>query len=185
MPKILVVYASTHGHTGKIAGRIAEVLQYDDVDVHVHDVASAAELAPSDYDAVIVGASIHAGHHQLEVIGWAERHAIALGAMPSALFSVCLTQAEDTEESRVATRRYIDDFVDDTGWAPTSTQAFAGALQYLEYDFMTRLLMRLMMRRGNHPTDVTQDYDYTDWDAVERFGHECAAMAGAKGRPAP
>jgi menaquinone-dependent protoporphyrinogen IX oxidase len=26
------------------------------------------------------------------------------------------------------------------------------------------------MRRGGHPTDTSQDYDYTDWEAVERFG---------------
>ena len=36
--------------------------------------------------------------------------------------------------------------------------------------------MRLMMRRGGHPTDTSQDYDYTDWDAVERFGREFAAL---------
>ena len=34
---------------------------------------------------------------------------------------------------------------------------------------MTRLAMRVLMRRGDHPTDVTQDYEYTDWDALERF----------------
>ena len=34
--------------------------------------------------------------------------------MPSAL-SVSLTAADDTEESRRATRDYIDDFLDDTG----------------------------------------------------------------------
>ena len=28
----------------------------------------------------------------------------------------------------------------------------------------------------DHPTDVTEDYDYTDWDAVERFGRAYAAL---------
>ncbi|MDP9134812.1 MAG: hypothetical protein M3N56_08290 [Actinomycetota bacterium] len=37
------------------------------------------------------------------------------------------------------------------------------------------MLMRLLMRRMNHPTDASQDYDYTDWDAVERWAHELAA----------
>jgi menaquinone-dependent protoporphyrinogen IX oxidase len=31
---------------------------------------------------------------------------------PSAFFSVCLSAADDTEESRAATRGYIDDFVE-------------------------------------------------------------------------
>ena len=76
------------------------------------------------------------------------------------------------------TRKYIDDFTDDTGWTPRATESIAGALQYREYDFATRLLMRLLMRRGGHPTDSSHDYVYTDWDAVDRFGRECAAMAG-------
>ena len=32
---------------------------------------------------------------------------------------------------------------------------------------MTRLLMRLLMSTRHHPTDAPQDYDYTDWDAVD------------------
>jgi menaquinone-dependent protoporphyrinogen oxidase len=46
----------------------------------------------------------------------------------------------------------------------------------VEYDFATRLLMRLLMKRGHHPTDASRDYDYTDWAAVEAFGHRCAAL---------
>ena len=66
-------------------------------------------------------------------------------------------------------------FLDDTGWIPRKTVSFAGALQYREYDFVTRLVMRVLMRRGDHPTDVTEDFDYTDWEAVERFGRTYAA----------
>ena len=83
--------------------------------------------------------------------------------------SVCLAAADDTDEARRATRDYIDDMQDDTGWTPTSSTTVAGALQYREYDFVTRLVMRVLMRHGDHPTDVTQDYEYTDWDALERF----------------
>lgn len=59
---------------------------------------------------------------------------------------------------------------------PGQAVSFAGALQYREYDFMTRLVMRVLMRRGEHPTDVAHDYDYTDWDSVDRFAHECERM---------
>lgn len=87
-----------------------------------------------------------------------------------------LTAADDTPESREDTRAYIDDFEDDTGWTPRRRMSFAGALQYREYDFVTRLVMRVLMRRGEHPTDITQDFDYTDWEGVDRFGHECARL---------
>jgi menaquinone-dependent protoporphyrinogen oxidase len=176
MPRILILYASTHGHTAKIAARIAATLGDDGATVDVHRLdASGAQPVLPDYDAVIVGASIHGGHHQRALVKWAERHHTALGLTPSAFFSVCLTAADDTEESHAATRGYLDDFVEHTGWTPSESTTFAGALQYREYDVATRALMRLLMRRMHHPTDASQDYDYTDWDAVERWAHELAA----------
>ena len=176
MPRILVLFASTHGHTAKIAARIAATLEDDGATVdlqHLH--AHESQPAPADYDAVIVGASIHASHHQRALVKWAEHHHTALGLTPSAFFSVCLTAADDTEESRAATRGYLDDFVERTGWTPEQSATFAGAVQYREYDVATRALMRLLMRRMHHPTDTSQDYDYTDWAAVERWAHELAA----------
>jgi menaquinone-dependent protoporphyrinogen oxidase len=183
MPNVLILYASKHGHTEKVARRMARALESDGATVQLHDAASPAPVAPYDHDAVIVGASIHAGSHQREIVDWAKAHHTTLSTMPSAFFSVCLTAADDTDESREATRRYLDELVEKTGWMPRKTATFAGALQYLEYDFATRLLVRLMMRRAGRPTDVSHDYDYTDWGAVDRFAHECAALLAAE--PAP
>ena len=182
--KILVIYASTHGHTAKIAASIGAALERDGATVDLHRVhAGEAQPTPLDYDAVVVGASIHAGHHQRELVEWAERHRTGLATIPSAFFSVCLTAADDTEESRCATRGYLDDFAERTGWAPDRSATFAGALQYREYDFATRLLMRLLMRRKHHETDASRDYDYTDWDAVDRWAHDfTAAIAAATAR---
>ena len=177
MRRILVLYASTHGHTAKIAARIAAALEVDGATVDLQELgSSASQPALADYDAVILGGSVHAGHHQRALVKWAERHHTALDLLKaSAFFSVCLTAADDTEESRAATRGYLDDFVEKTGWTPGRSTTFAGALQYREYDVATRVLMRLLMRRMHHPTDASQDYDYTDWDTVERWAHELAA----------
>jgi len=175
---VLIVYASTHGHTAKIAERMAATLDRDGETVTLHHLGQdAGDPPPHDYDVVLVGASIHAGHHQKEVVRWANDHRAALAGVRSAFFSVCLTAADDTEESRAATRGYLDDFVERTGWTPDRMTTFAGALQYREYDFATRLLMRLLMRRGGHPTDASRDYDYTDWEAVDRFALACAVPA--------
>ena len=35
--------------------------------------------------------------------------------------------------------------------------------------------MRLMMKRGGHPTDTSQDYDYTDWDSLAGFALSVSA----------
>jgi menaquinone-dependent protoporphyrinogen oxidase len=175
MTDFLILYASTHGHTAKIADRLAQTVQVAGAAADVIDAHEAPEDL-SRYDAVIVGGSIHAGRYQRDVRDWIKRHANELSATPSAFFSVCLTAADDTDESRSASRTYIDEMMEETGWTPDRAVTFAGALQYREYDFATRLVMRLLMKRGHHETDTSRDFDYTDWDAVGRFGEDCVAM---------
>ena len=176
MQDILVLYASTHGHTAKIAARIADTLQQTGATVDLRRADRDIDPMPNQYDAVIVGGSIHAGHHQREIVDWTHRHATTLNSMPSALFSVSLTAADDTDEARAAVRKYVDELVEETGWNARRTVSFAGALQYLEYEFFTRVLIKLMMHRGGHPTDTSQDDDFTDWEAVDDFARQCAAL---------
>jgi menaquinone-dependent protoporphyrinogen oxidase len=179
MTQALVIYASTHGHTARIAARIARTLEQSGAVVDLRRADPKLDLAPSDYDAVVVGASIHAGRHQGEIAEWVGHHAATLSTMPSAFFSVSMSAADEDEEGQVMARRYVDELVEQTGWTPRRTRCFAGALQYREYDFFTRLLVKLMSRRGHNPTDTSRDYDFTDWDAVERFGRECAELLPA------
>lgn len=174
--RVLLVYASTHGHTVKIAERLAAAVRADGAEVDLRAVADAAEANPLDYDGAIVAGSLHQGRHQAELEDWVKHHHLALADRPSAFVSVSLTAAEDSDEARVATRDCIDDFLDDTGWTPTRMLAVAGALQYREYDVFTRVLMRLMMSQGGHPTDISQDHEYTDWDALARFGRDFARL---------
>ena len=172
----LVPYASTHGHTAKIAERIATVLRGDGIAVDVHDLRASDAPAPTGYEAVVAGGSIHHGRHQRELVEWARRHAAGLSLVPSAFFSVSLAAAEDSDEARATARDYLEDLEDAAGWLPDLRVSFAGALQYREYDFPTRLAMRLLMARGGHPTDIGRDFDYTDWDAVDAFARDCARL---------
>jgi menaquinone-dependent protoporphyrinogen oxidase len=174
----LVVYASTHGHTAKIAARIAAAMRDQGLAVDLRAVAAAAGAEPGRYDVVVVGASLHSEHHQKEMVAWVTERREMLARIPTAFVSVSLSAAEDSHEARAATQRCIDEFCDQTGWTPSRTDAVAGCLQYREYDPFTRQLMRLLMRRMGHPTDASRDYDYTDWDAVDRLGREIVSMAG-------
>jgi menaquinone-dependent protoporphyrinogen oxidase len=175
----LVVYATTHGHTAKIAAAIARAMRTQGLEVDLRDVASAADAEPARHRVVVVGASLHRERHQQEIVGWATEHRDALEQVPSVFFSVSLSAAEDSAEARAATQRCIDDFCAQTGWTPARSERIAGCLQYREYDVFTRQLMRLLMRRTGHPTDASHDYDYTDWEAVDRLGREIASLAGA------
>jgi menaquinone-dependent protoporphyrinogen oxidase len=49
-------------------------------------------------------------------------------------------------------------------------------LAWTQYDFFTRHLMRLIVRKHAPPGgwDLSRDVDYTDYDAVRRFAEEFA-----------
>ena len=184
MRNVLIAYASTHGHTGKVCRRIADRLQAADLDVDLCDLGAGESPDPTVHDAVIVAASVHRGSHQRTAIDWVKQHAIGLADKDTLFVSVSLTAAEDTEESRAVTRELIDSFTEETGWTPGRAVSVAGALQYREYDFFTRTLMRLLMRHEGHPTDTSQDYDYTDWGAVEKLGDDFARSLSPASAPA-
>jgi menaquinone-dependent protoporphyrinogen IX oxidase len=67
-PRILLVYATKHGHTAKIAAHVADGIREAGGEVDVRELAN--DVSPSGYAAAVVGASIHAGHHQREMVDW-------------------------------------------------------------------------------------------------------------------
>jgi len=73
-----------------------------------------------------------------------------------------------------AARRYLETFLNQVDWRPPQTATFAGALQYSKYGAFKRLLMRMIVGIAGGDTDMTQDYEYTDWNAVDRFADEFA-----------
>ena len=174
--RVLVLYASTHGHTGKIAERVGALLRERGISVRCREVGQASGLDLGEFDGVVVGASVHGGHFQKAMVEWLSEHHTRLGLRPSAFFSVSLSAADDTEEARELVKQRIDDLLEATGWIPTLTRSFAGALQFKEYNLPTRVIMRLIARRIEHETgtevDVHQDTDYTDWAAVETFAQD-------------
>ena len=49
------------------------------------------------------------------------------------------------------------------------TASFAGALKYSVYGPIKRRVMIVFVGLGGGNTDTSKDYEYTDWNAVERF----------------
>jgi menaquinone-dependent protoporphyrinogen oxidase len=168
-PTVLVLYASTHGQTDKIAHRLADSLAAEGAEVTLKRSPDGLTTSPADFDGVILAAWVHAGNHQHELVRYAKDHHTSLSDRPSAFLSVSLTAADEDDESRAATRQLIDEFLDETGWIPTTAMPVAGALQYREYDFVTRLAMRLIARKHGASQDTSHDEEFTDWDSLAAF----------------
>ncbi len=176
MSRILILYATREGLTSRIAARIAHVLQHAGHTVLSYPAdAIPTELDPVNYAAVLVGASIHYGKHPRYLRKVLRRHSAELAARPGAFFSVSLSGGGPGAKPEVA-RRYLETFLREVDWRPTRTAIFAGALQYSKYGFYKRLLMRLIVGMAGGDTDITRDYEYTDWDAVDRFALDFAKL---------
>lgn len=174
MSRILLLHASVEGQTLLIAERIAKALR---------EKAHSVELLPADtdpsridpaaWDGVMIGASIHYGHHPAYLRKLVARQRGALEARPNAFFSVSLS-AGGPRPKPAAAQRYIDKFLRKTGWQPQQIASFAGAVKYSVYGPIKRRVMIVFVGLGGGETDTSRDYEYTDWAAVERFAQDYA-----------
>jgi menaquinone-dependent protoporphyrinogen oxidase len=170
MARVLIVYATTEGQTRKIAARVAEYVRARRHQADVVDSAALpGSLAPAEYQAYILAGSLHQEKHQASLVSFVREHRDTLSARPSAFLSVSMTAAIRDAKHLADAQRCIDQFVEETGWTPTVTEPVAGALLYTRYDWLKRMLMRLISSREGGQTDTSRDWEYTDWAALEAF----------------
>jgi menaquinone-dependent protoporphyrinogen oxidase len=166
MARVLILYATTEGHTARVAQRIAKRLQDRGHRVEWRQAHSArTSLDLEQYETMIVGASVHYGRHPGHLRALLRKHRPELAARPGAFFSVSLSAATTPQRAR----RYVETFLRQVGWQPQHTAAFGGALRYSRYGSLKRLVMVAFAALAGHDTDASRDYEYTDWDAVDRF----------------
>jgi menaquinone-dependent protoporphyrinogen oxidase len=182
MQPILVAYATTEGHTRKVAEFIAERLRIRGHRVDLVDTggAAAGEVTAA-YQAAFVGGSVHNHRHQSALMHFVKANREWLAALPVAWFSVSLAAAGPDMDARVEAQRLADEFIDESGLKPALTHCIAGALKYTQYDYFKRLVMRMIARQTGRSTDTSHDTEYTDWDDVERFVDEFLRLARIPG----
>lgn len=175
MSRILILFSSCDGQTARIAERIAATFEKagHEATVLAADRPEARGQIDS-HDALIIGAAVRYDHHSRALEKFVREHAGAIAARPNAFYSVCLS-AGGPAARPAAAARYVEEFLARTGWTPGEATSFAGALRYRKYNFPIRLLMRLIVGMAGGETDTSRDYEYTDWQAVERFASRFAS----------
>lgn len=175
--KILIIYATTEGQTRKIARFMRQELKNVGHQVEITD-ATDDPPDPSNYDAILIGASIHIGKYQRSIKHYIISHLGELNDMPSAFFSVCMAVASGLEEKIQEAEDILSKFLRDTGWNPSETTHIAGALKYTQYNYFIKLVMRMIAKKRGESTDISKDHEYTDWDAVKDFALHFANNPG-------
>jgi menaquinone-dependent protoporphyrinogen oxidase len=180
-----VFYATREGQSEIVAQRVARDLRSRAVEadvINVKDVRGRIDWAA--YDSAFVVASVHAGHHEKEMIEFVQRSKDELERLNAPFLSLTLSQAGAELESNTPAQREVahDDalrmvavFASDTGWRFEHSLTVAGALMYSKYNFLVRWIMKRIARKAGFDGPASRDYEFTNWPAVDRFVTECAA----------
>ena len=172
MSRVLILYGTTDGHTRAIAQAIAEPLSRHGVDT---DVIQAGTLDPSlrEYDGIIVAASVHAGRYQRTVEQWVRAHRHEFTGKPAAFVSVCLAVLQQADPKvKAELDAIVKRFEARTAWRPPIVKQVAGALLYTRYNIFKRWIMKRIVAKAGGATDVSRDYDYTDWADLRAFAED-------------
>ncbi|MBT0727603.1 menaquinone-dependent protoporphyrinogen IX dehydrogenase [Rosenbergiella australiborealis] len=169
--KTLLLYLTRDGQTHKIAQAIAQTIGSEQVELH--DLMTLSVVDWSQYDKVIIGASIRYGHFAPQLMTFVQQYTNELNERCSAFYSVNLT-ARKPEKSTPETNVYTQKFLTASPWQPDEVAVFAGALRYPRYRWFDRFMIGLIMKMTGGETDKTKEVDYTQWDKVREFANTFA-----------
>ncbi len=163
----LIIYSTTDGQTISIAEKIGEVLENS----IVISITDAESLNLNDFETIVIGASIRYGKHKPEVYKFIKDNLGILDAKKNAFFSVNVV-ARKPEKNTPDTNPYMQKFLELSKWSPKSLSVFAGKIDYPQYKFVDKQMIRFIMWMTKGPTDINGTFEFTDWKKVESFAEE-------------
>lgn len=166
--KLLIVYGTTEGQTRKICEYLRDKAVEDGHEVTLLD-STVPDIDPAGFDAVLVGASLHAEKYQSSVKHFVQEHHQMLNKMPTSFLSVSLAAIHDDPQYQKELEDITAKFLEKIGWNPTFVEQVAGALRYTKYSFWKKFIMRMIAQKSGGNTDTSHDVEYTDWNQVKWF----------------
>ena len=167
MSEILIIYSSTDGQTKKICERIKQVSAKNNK-IKIISLNKVSNENLNVYEEIIIGASIRYGKHNSKIYSFIESNKKILESKKTAFFSVNVV-ARKSEKNTPATNPYVINFLKKSAWQPDRLAVFAGKVDYPNYSFVNKLIIRFIMYITKGPVDTSKSYEFTDWKKVEEF----------------
>ena len=165
--KLLILYSSIDGHTKHISEFIKGKLDQQK-EISISSMEEYEQFNLDEFDEIVIGASVRYGYHRKNVYEFIETHKQLLERKKSGFFSINLT-ARKPEKNAPETNPYIIKFLKKVNWNPSIKEVFAGRLDYPSLDCANKLAILFIMVITNGPKDISQVYELTDWERVDRF----------------
>ncbi len=170
MSSSLIIYSTTDGHTKSICQHISNFSKNKDK-VEIVSLDEAVNYNLSEWDKILIGASIRYGKHSNNLYKFIKINKDILDKKNSTFFSVNVV-ARKPEKNTPDTNPYIKKFLKISKWKPKKIGVFAGKVDYPKYGFFDKYIIKLIMFITNGPTDTSQSYEFTDWSKVDIFAEE-------------
>lgn len=168
MANILILFSTTDGQTINICNRIKAQLEEKQNQVEMLEITEFDPSQISQFDKVLIGASIRYGKHNKKVYAFIRENRAALDSIPNAFFTVNAV-ARKEEKNTPETNPYIIKFLRQVEWKPNLEGVFAGRIAYPLYGPFDRHIIRFIMWITKGPTDLSGTYEFTNWDTVAKF----------------
>ena len=163
-----IIYSSVDGQTLKICNKLREGIKQNNQKVELFSITDFNEDV-TNYNKLIIGASIRYGVHNKEIIDFINTNKKQLDSIKTAFFSVNLV-ARKPKKNTPDTNPYVIKFFKSIDWTPTVVEVFAGKLDYKKYPLYDRLMIQFIMWMTKGPTNTNTEIEYTNWDKVSAFG---------------
>ena len=170
MLESLIIYSSTDGHTKTICLEILNSLKSKDL-VEIISLEKVETFDLNKYEKIIIGASIRYGRHNKKVLDFIIKNKNILDLKKTAFFSVNVV-ARKEEKSTPETNPYVLNLLKKTNWKPNKLSVFAGKVDYPNYNFFNKIVIRFIMMITKGPTDINNSYEFTNWENVRKFAKE-------------
>lgn len=177
MKHVLLAYYSHAGHTSRIARTIAKTIEEAG---HKCEMVEMMEIVREgidwdQYDTVIVGSPIVYGTYNKIVWEFCSAFKDKLDALPNSFFNVTVV-ARSPEKATPFGNRYLQKFIRRSAWKPKDLKCFAGKVDYPNWNWFETLMIQIIMRMTDGPTDRTQSVDFTDYEDVKRYALHCLTL---------
>tara|TARA_Y100000591_G_C21481861_1_gene520876 strand:- start:39 stop:563 length:525 start_codon:yes stop_codon:yes gene_type:complete len=169
MASSLIIYSSTDGHTKIICDRIISLLNQKN-SLKITSLSEVSKYDLSKFNKIIIGASIRYGRYSEDLYKFINLNKEILDKKESVFFSVNVV-ARKPEKNTPDTNPYIKKFLKISKWKPKKLGVFAGKVDYPNYSFLDKYIIKFIMFLTNGPTDTSKSYEFTDWEKVDDFAN--------------
>ena len=159
----IFIYSTSNGQSLKICNALNQNKESLIIDI---DKIKTVKL--NEFDQIIIGASVKYGDHNKKIYDFIKNNKILLETKKTGFFSVNAT-ARKSEKNKPETNPYVIKFLKKTNWTPDNIGVFAGKIDFPNYNFLEKYIIKVIMWITNGPTDTSKTFEFTDWEDVKKF----------------